>query len=60
MTTKVSKVDDNMPPITATESGPLVSDPAPEPMAAGKRARISVSEVIRTGLSLMGHASKSA
>ena len=60
MTTKVSNVEDNMPPITAIDNGPLVSDPAPYPIAAGKRARISVSEVIRTGFSHMGHASKSA
>ena len=60
MTTKVSNVDDNIPPITATDNGPLVSDPAPYPIAAGKRASISVSEVIRTGLSLIGQASRSA
>jgi len=29
MTIKVNNVEDIIPPITATDNGPLVSDPAP-------------------------------
>ena len=38
----------------------VVGDSEDIPYAAGRRASISVSEVIRTGLNLIGHASKSA
>src|SRR5688572_12536508 len=59
-TTRVSKVEVIMPPITASESGLLVSAPAPRPMAAGMSARIMVSEVITTGRMRVGQASRSA
>ena len=49
-----------MPPITASDSGLLVSAPAPRPMAAGISARMMVSEVITTGRMRVGQASRNA
>ena len=49
-----------MPPITASDSGALVSAPAPRPIAAGMSARMMVSEVITTGRMRVGQASRSA
>ena len=48
-----------MPPITATASGELVSEPAPAPIAAGNIARTIVSEVISTGRMRIGQALRS-
>ena len=60
ITTKVNKVEDNIPPMTAMANGPFCSAPAPNPNAAGSSARISVNDVIRTGRNRVGHASTSA
>ena len=60
ITTKVSNVEDIIPPIIATDKGLFSSEPAPTPKAAGNKAKINVSEVISTGLSLTGHAFISA
>ena len=49
-----------MPPMTAIDSGWLVSAPAPRPSAAGKRARMMVAEVISTGRMRIGQALRSA
>lgn len=57
ITINVSRVDEIIPPIIATAIGPFSSDPGPTPSAAGMSAKINVNEVIKTGLSLTGHAS---
>ena len=59
-TTRDKSVELIMPHTTAMARGPLVSEPAPVPMAAGKRAKMIVSDVIRIGRIRMGQASFNA
>ncbi len=59
-TISVNKIELTIPPIIATASGTLISEPSPVPRAAGNMEIITVSDVISTGRILIGQASSSA